>query len=347
MACVLFRVDASGEIGLGHAVRCLALAGRLRTLGLSSLFACAEGGDALAAEIRAQRHVQVVIGPSARAMTDDAAATVATARRHGDVVAVVLDHYGLDLRWDTALRRAGLPLVVIDDLARRHDCDLLVDPNPQPAGRDAGERAPPSTRQLVGPRFALLRPEFPQLRDTAPVRRRVDRLLVFFGGGDDATHESAKALHGVLGAPRDWLVDVVAGAGTKGLDALQALADGAQGRVRLHVQTARMAELMARADLAVGAAGSASWERCCLRLPAVVGVLADNQRDNAGHLHAAGAAIDLGATAVLTSAHYAAAALSIDDARLAAMSAAAGGLVDGHGAMRVAEAVVQLIGSGH
>jgi UDP-2,4-diacetamido-2,4,6-trideoxy-beta-L-altropyranose hydrolase len=39
-----------------------------------------------------------------------------------------------------------------------------------------------------------------------------------------------------------------------------------------------MAELMLDADLAIGAGGSTSWERCCLSLPAFIFLIDENQR---------------------------------------------------------------------
>jgi spore coat polysaccharide biosynthesis predicted glycosyltransferase SpsG len=50
-----------------------------------------------------------------------------------------------------------------------------------------------------------------------------------------------------------------------------------------------MAELMLNADLAIGAGGSTSWERCCLGLPTLLYVTADNQKEIAQNLEKTGA----------------------------------------------------------
>jgi spore coat polysaccharide biosynthesis predicted glycosyltransferase SpsG len=50
-----------------------------------------------------------------------------------------------------------------------------------------------------------------------------------------------------------------------------------------------MAQLMFEADLAVGAGGSTSWERCCLGLPTLLYVTADNQKEIAKNLEKLGA----------------------------------------------------------
>ena len=45
-----------------------------------------------------------------------------------------------------------------------------------------------------------------------------------------------------------------------------------------------MAEIMSKSDLCIGAAGSTAWERCCLGLPTITLVIADNQREIAEQL---------------------------------------------------------------
>lgn len=43
---------------------------------------------------------------------------------------LVVDHYALDARWESALRGMVRRILVIDDLADRvHDCDVLLDQN--------------------------------------------------------------------------------------------------------------------------------------------------------------------------------------------------------------------------
>jgi spore coat polysaccharide biosynthesis predicted glycosyltransferase SpsG len=131
--------------------------------------------------------------------------------------------------------------------------------------------------------------------------------------------------------------DILVG-GSRAQALRERLAACAPHRVELHAADADAAALMAQADLALGAGGTTSWERCCLGLPALLVVLADNQRTVVAALAGAGAARSLGAASALDPARLAAeldAALG-DPARLEAMSAAAAALCDGAGARRVA-----------
>ena len=164
-------------------------------------------------------------------------------------------------------RIPGAVLMAIDDLADRPlPVDLVLNQN---LGAVAGAYAtltPASARILAGAAYALLRPEFGVLRARGRLRDgRVDRILVFFSGSDgpDVTARAVDGLAG-LGLP----IDVVVGATYPHLARLRA-AVARDRAVTIFVNTDEMASLMARADLALGAASSASWERCSLGLAGV------------------------------------------------------------------------------
>ncbi|HVZ53572.1 MAG TPA: glycosyltransferase, partial [Pseudolabrys sp.] len=185
--------------------------------------------------------------------------------------------------------------------------------------------------------YALLRPEFAELRKASLARRdgALARLLVFMGGGD-AGNETCKALRGVaLSGRTPATTDVVIGSSNPHRQQVERACAALPG-ARLHVQTERMAELMAAADCAVGAAGTTTWERCALGLPALVVALADNQIEIAQTIDAAGAHRFLGWGEQLTEADYARALDALDAPALAAMSRAGAQICDGLGAERVA-----------
>lgn len=303
---IAIRVDASLQMGTGHLMRCLTLADAARRAGTRIRFVSralaphlaamlAERGYELAAlaAAPARAHDGAEAGTAhahwlGAGIADDAAATsAALADAQWDWL--VVDHYGLDARWETALRARARRLLVIDDLAdRRHDCDVLLDQN---AYADAATRytalVPPHATLLLGPAHALLRAEFAQARAAlAPRAGAVRRLLVFIGGAD-ADNVTAGVLD-VLArvAPPGLAVDVVLGAAHPQRAALEQAC--ALAGWNCHVQSRDMAGLMARADLAIGAGGSATWERCCLGLPALTLCIAANQRQLVDDAAAAG-----------------------------------------------------------
>jgi len=144
----------------------------------------------------------------------------------------------------------------------------------------------------------LLDSLYPCLQPLLPVRSQLSRVLVFFGGIDAANH-AAVALE-ALCHPRflHLAVDVVVGAAAPHRADLQTRVMQRPG-TRLHVGLPSLAGLMARADLALGAAGTASWERACLGLPCLVVPVAENQEQGARALEAAGVARCLNLQAVV------------------------------------------------
>lgn len=339
---VAFRADASRTLGYGHVMRCLALADVLRDKGASCLFISSQDGDALSDEVAARGHLARTL-PAVVDEPADAAATLATLAEYADLRATVMDHYGLGPDWESAIRHKS-PLLVIDDLPRSHNCDALLDQNVVDLGNPYADFVPADCHCFLGPRYALLRPEFARLRQAAPVRHELKRILIFFGGSDP-TNETGKALRGLMAARGAWEVDVIIGSSNPHSTLLNALISQATDRFRLHIQTRRMAELMAAADLAIGAGGSASWERCCLRLPSIVSILADNQAAIAERLARTGAAINLGNAELLVPADYTAAVTALDAGKLAALSENSTTLTDGRGAERLAEEIGTFIRS--
>lgn len=334
---VLFRADSSLEVGSGHAQRCLALATALAAKGASCVFAARDLPGNANALIGGAGHSLIILSPHACDAEADAAET-ARAVGSAQIDLAVVDHYALDRRWEEAFKPFARRCVVIDDLANRpHSCDALIDVTPG-ADRVAlyDRLVPPDAVLLLGPRYAILRPEFRLLR--AGMRRRssaLNRVLISFGAVDPGNHITA-AWQSVRAVANEAEIDIVLGGNAPHLREIQE-AIHADMRTRLHVDTTAMAGLMAVADLAVGAGGTTSWERACLGLPVVVTAIADNQRDNIQSLVEAGAALSVAAgddyverlTGAISS-------LKADPRRLAAMSRAASDLVDGKGAERLA-----------
>jgi len=289
---VAFRVDASSQIGTGHFMRCLTLADELRQRGTQIRFISRHLPDHLRDMLTAKgvEFMPLNACPNASIVDDLAHAHWLGTSQHTDAQDsaqalsdqpwdwLVVDHYALDARWESALRPTAKNILVIDDIAdRQHDCDMLLDQNFY-AGIDTRYtgKVPEHCRLLLGPRYALLRDEFRQLRDQVKPRTGpVKRILVFFGGVD-ADNYTGRAIEALADIGIEGLhVDVVIGAQHPHREQIESAC--AKHQFDCHVQTNRMAELMAAADLAIGAGGSTTWERCCLGLPTLTFCTAENQ----------------------------------------------------------------------
>jgi UDP-2,4-diacetamido-2,4,6-trideoxy-beta-L-altropyranose hydrolase len=328
------RADGSSAIGTGHIIRSGTLARALVARSWRVTFVAREMPAPLSAGLVADG-IGIVALPEDSSVTSE---PEVIARLVGSEVAlIVADHYGIDASWYVAMRQRmpRAALLSIDDLADRPlPVDLVLNQNMGMTAASYAALVPASSVILTGPHYALVRPEFASLRERGRARDgQVERLLVFISGADvpDVTRRAAEALAGI-----DRPVDVVVGAAYPHMTSLRAAVARHPGTI-IHVNTHDMATLMERADLAVGAASSASWERCTLGLPAVLVTLADNQADTARLLDEAGAAVAIGWHTTVTAQDIERTVRDLcgDLARVKAMSAAAAAITDGRGTERV------------
>jgi UDP-2,4-diacetamido-2,4,6-trideoxy-beta-L-altropyranose hydrolase len=192
---------------------------------------------------------------------------------------LIVDHYALDNQWESPLRSCAERIMVIDDLGDRvHDCDILLDQNFYLDMYDRySSKVPPACKLMLGPIYALLGPDFKMLRDESKVcKEKVERVLIFFGGVD-LLNNTSRAIR-VLASLRHLglHVDVVIGAQHPKREEIESQC--ANLNFSCHIQTNKMAELMSSSDIAIGAGGISTWERCCLGLPSLVISAAENQR---------------------------------------------------------------------
>ncbi|MDK4736454.1 UDP-2,4-diacetamido-2,4,6-trideoxy-beta-L-altropyranose hydrolase [Rhizobium sp. CNPSo 3490] len=305
---VLFRADASETMGAGHIMRCLTLADALAVEFIDCVFVCRSIPVSLARRIEASGHSVTVIEATFGVpdVLTEAIWSIEMqeedARHCLDAVAgqvfdwVVVDHYGLDGHWQAVARSRIRRIMVIDDLANRvHDCDLLLDQNLGRKPSDYEGLVPPSARVLAGTEFALLRPQFAAARAARLSKREslsFSRLLISLGGGDpqNLTGRLLSMLD-EMQLPETLRITVVLGALARFADDVREAALKARRPTEVLFDVNDMAGLMAECDVAIGAAGATAWERCCVGLPSIVLVVAENQRPGALALAEAGCAL--------------------------------------------------------
>lgn len=287
-----FRVDASIGMGTGHLVRCRTLAQQLRRRGAEVQFICRAHPGALP-ELVARDGIPVTLLPPPSSRSDvgddyadwlgvsqqqDATETIAAIGRQ-KLDWLVVDHYGIDSEWENAVRSSANRIMAIDDLAnRQHTSDILLDQNYSADGSARyADLVSSECRLFLGPRYALLQSQYSACRFSAQHRQEeVRRVLVYFGGSDIADF-TAMALNALDSEEfRHLDVDVVVGANYAFFDQTRRLI-ARRPNVRLHGPRPHLADLMATADIAIGAGGATTWERMCLGVPSIVISLAENQ----------------------------------------------------------------------
>lgn len=274
MRTIVFRVDAGVKIGTGHVMRCLVLAELLHQRGANITFVCRKLDGDLIPLIKEKRFSVITLTGE---VEKDAEETK-LALKGLNVDWLVVDHYQIDHKWEKQLKNNVRRIMVIDDLANRpHDCDLLLDQNFYDHLESRyNDLVSDRCKRLLGPRYLLLRPEFIEARKKIVKRDGVVRRLFIFYGGSDPTNETTKVLRALENFITAQLhVDVVVGRANPNREQVKELCEKIGSHY--YCQIDYIAELMAKADLSLGAGGVALWERCFLELPSITTIVAENQ----------------------------------------------------------------------
>jgi UDP-2,4-diacetamido-2,4,6-trideoxy-beta-L-altropyranose hydrolase len=312
----VFRVDASFEIGTGHVVRCLALSARLRNGGFDVTFVCRELPGDLCHTIQ-EKGFRVYrlkepgrqghsIQPNNNA---DMRETQAMLRLLPVMPAwLIVDHYHLDASWEQGLRSTVRKIMVIDDVpARQHVCDFLIDQNCYDSMRERYRTfVPPGCTMLLGPDFAMVRPEFIAARGNGQARNgKVKRVLVFLGGSDP-TNQTLKVLDAFrLLNCQELSLDILIGINNVHRSKIENAASVLPRSV-CHFNASNVSELMAAADLYIGSPGIATWERCCVGLPSIIMTTHPAQVETAQYLHSKKISLYMGESRAITAEQIAA-----------------------------------------
>ena len=306
---IVVRADASLTMGSGHIMRCLTLADRLKQQGHDISFICRAhdghladliGQKGFAVQLLAKSNTADFIKQHAHSEWLGASESDDFAECQPILQALkpdwlIIDHYAIGKNWEQQAKRLlpNLKILAIDDLAdRTHDCEILLDQNFGRKNEDYQPLVPSDCQRLLGTRYTLLRDEFASWRTMSLNRRKSvqppNNILVNLGGvdNDNVTLKILQSLNTfVQQSTQSFNVTVVMGKTAPHIESVQRFAKHASFACAVLVNVTNMAELMANADLAIGAAGSTTWERCCLGLPMVLIVLADQLGKSVGDMY--------------------------------------------------------------
>ena len=337
----VFRADGGPQLGLGHLRRCKTLADGLAKHGWSWMFAIdstVTTSVALRALAITPSQVISLSGPQA-----DFARQIKS-NLSSDVGLLVIDSYAATIDFATASRAWAHKILVIDDLADRpFDADFLLNQNPGCSAQNYTDIVQPGCTFMLGSTFALLRddittqrpPSAPQTHFTTPASAR---LLISLGATDPGD-ETSKLLKTLIKNNLGYKIDVVLSSSAPHLQRVAEIAKG-MPHTSLHVDTNDMVSLISNADIAIGAGGTTSLERCCLGLPTVLIKTASNQQETIAALLNAGAGV---AVANADEAITEVSRLLADPTALSAMAKAAYQLCDGRGVARVIDTILSKV----
>ena len=309
---IVFRADASTQIGTGHVMRCLTLADFLSMNGAVCQFICKKLDGNIISIIEKKGYQVFPIKPDIKSFNSkkklelydswlsssqqsDASSSIEYVKELKPQW-IVVDSYSLDRSWEKLLRPYCSNMLVIDDLANRlHDCDLLLDQTVLRSFDNYKNKVNDGCYILCGTEYSLLRPEFKNWRLKSKNKMFSDlpfKILLNLGGVDQNDNTS-KIIDALVNCqlPKDTEITIVMGPQAPFLKKVLKKSQLLPCTSFVYSGVSNMAELMSGSHICIGAAGSTSWERCCVGLPSIIVVIADNQRAIAKNLEACGAAV--------------------------------------------------------
>lgn len=340
---ILFRTDAGTTIGLGHVMRCLALAQAAQDDGHTATFVMAPGASLIEKRLQEER-CKVVTLDAKPGGSDDAAQCMQIARAEASDF-IVADGYHFDSAYQKALKESDIPLLFFDDYGHGspYAANIILNQNCYaPRHPEWYEDRPLSSQILLGCAYTLLRREFRSI-DRTHIQGAGKNVLVTMGGGDpkNTTLAVMRALRKIN--DRNLRTTVVIGGSNPHADAIESAAEG-MTPIR---DATDMPSLMARADLAIAAAGTTSYELAYMGIPSLLAVLAENQRPVAEDMAKRNAAALLGDPTTITVDECSAAitALLHSPEKRLSLSENGRALVDGKGCLRVLSSMFARISS--
>jgi UDP-2,4-diacetamido-2,4,6-trideoxy-beta-L-altropyranose hydrolase len=337
---LLIRADANARMGIGHLMRCLALAQGWRSQGGQVTFVTACESDSLRQRLSEEGFRTVTLRHCHPHPSDWDTTSEVLADHPG--AWVVLDGYHFDPAYQSRIKTADHRLLVIDDMAHldHYYADVVLNQNIHAETLDYV--CEPFTCLLLGTRYVLLRREFWPWREWEREIPEVARKVLITLGGGDPDNQTLKVIRALQRVDVDGLeATVVVGASNPHFREVESAASGWRG-IRLVRNVSNIPELMSWADMAVTAGGSTCWEIAYFGLPSVLLVLAENQREIAEGLHRADVSLNLGWYEEVTRERVAEALSNLisDRRRRQQMSHNGNNLVDGKGAERVVLTVI-------
>jgi len=276
---LLVRADANRQMGIGHAMRCLAVAEQAVTEGHRVVFAMHQVPNLLLARLE-KASIEVIHLDDNKA---DLAGflNLASACNAGYVL---IDGYHFTDDYEKSLRMAGVRCLRFDDYMPGAIChaDVVVNASPH-AQQHPYQQWAPYASLMLGPKYISFRSDMiaahermKAIHDSQGSTHDTNgnaSILVNFGGSDhlDMTIETVSAIAVQL---PDAQIEAVTGAAYPNPERLSKLGIA---NLAHHHNTDNLAEIMQRARMAISAGGLTVAELALFRIPTILAITAQNQ----------------------------------------------------------------------
>jgi UDP-2,4-diacetamido-2,4,6-trideoxy-beta-L-altropyranose hydrolase len=278
---VFIRADGSTTIGLGHLVRCSALAFMLKD-DFTVTFFCREIPDIMVTELEEKDFRCIRIADANEFFSNITSGSI-----------VVLDGYHFDTDYQKRIKAIGAKLVCIDDL---HDKEFVADLiiNHAPHITPQNYKTQPYSQFALGLEYALLRPAFLEQAQKQRIIEKIETLLICFGGSD-LKNLTQSSLEVALELKEFKKIIVVTGAAYQISEVFDQLTKSDPRINHWHViNEEQMLAVMTEVELAIVPASGILFEALAAGCIVLSGFYTDNQKLVYENFKKSGSIIDCG-----------------------------------------------------
>lgn len=271
------RADANEQIGMGHIMRCLTIAGAAKKSGIRTVFLLADETAVGVLEEQGQEYCVLHIDfRSMEAETEEDGKLWSILQENRTCVPVLLlDSYHITPEYLERIRKSfpEIKTVLMEDYGKTLcTADTIINYNIY--GEDFKEYYKDFCRyMLLGCKYMPLRGEF--TKQPYAIREKVKNVLLTTGGSDSL--QIAPALAKSLALEKEFCFHVVCGRFSESLPILKEISSENEN-IKIYTDVKAMWELMAECDVAISAAGTTLYELCAIGLPTICFSFAENQR---------------------------------------------------------------------
>lgn len=333
---IVFRLDATKKIGIGHMMRCMALAEELIRRKEKCYFFSMITSNELINQLKKRKIIVEKINEINTFKEEMKNLLIFCKKKKIDWV--VTDHYKINSEYTKAIKNGEFKLLSIDDIAQTfYYSDIVVNQNINANNLEI--EGTEHTKFLLGTKYAMIRDELLK-REMKKYNDPVRKILITLGGTDkdNLTLKIIKNIEEINGEAE---LIVISGPYNPHYNELKKFADNASKKIDIISSPQSMLDIYLESDIAISAGGTSCYELAYFGIPNIIIAIADNQLNIAKEFDKKNVSIYLGRKEDFSSNKIKENVLKLVNDNLLRKKMAENGrsLVDGKGKKRIVDVI--------
>lgn len=186
---------------------------------------------------------------------------------------LIVDHYSIDYRWESTVKKHTKKLIIIEDfIGRKHNCDVIINGliNDSLVYKNLVNN---NCNLFLGSEYLIIGNQF----FNQDVKLRENNRISVFISGSDTTNETCKIINSlkIINKNRKYNFDIIVGGLNQNYQTILELCK--EDNFFIHYNIDNIWEIFNKSYISIGALGQSSLERIALKIPSIMISLTENQ----------------------------------------------------------------------